>query len=111
MLIKRRYLAPEVVQEMQQTYLDMMQVCSPASDVYAFGMLVYEVISNQVPYAEHSDERKVALMVRDGVLPVFNMQALQHNAGYQTILSTALVPDPVARPNFIELLELIDDLQ
>ena len=62
--MQNRYMAPEVLRNLDPNYKFMRSVCSIKSDMYSFGMVLYELVTRRIAYGEISDE----VQVRDKVL-------------------------------------------
>ena len=74
---------------------------STASDVYSFGIILYEVYSRSDPY-EGEDSKEVVRLVMDKLInkrPV----PMHMPATIQSIMNDCLVSDPEQRPSFNEL--------
>ena len=93
---------------------------SEATDVYAYGMTVYEIVANQHPFAG-VDAAVLPGIVREGKrppLPVLREEELAANpegAALLGIMVQCWVPRPAARPRFRfiehQLLVLCDALE
>jgi len=63
-----RWLAPERLIP-ENFGLSHAQARSAASDVYALGMIIYEVFSGEIPFYETSNTFSLVLRIEDGVRP------------------------------------------
>jgi len=55
------YVAPEVLRGEKYTQ---------ASDIYSFGIVVYELLANSYPYYEHVEDKLLSLrIIQDGLRP------------------------------------------
>jgi serine/threonine protein kinase len=63
------YIAPEILRE-QKDY-------TKASDIYSFGIIMYEVISGLPPYYDVSHNENLAIKICQGLRPRFNIKVLQ----------------------------------
>lgn len=82
------YMAPEVAGGVQAT---------PASDVYALGVVVFEMLAGTRPFEVHS--REAVLNVHAAlVTPDVRQRRADLSSGVQVVLGQALNTDPAARP-------------
>ena len=74
---------------------------TPAGDVYAFGIVLYEIFSGKHPYtiSQYDAVLKNVLEGRRPVLP----QGVQLPAGCQELMSNCWDADPAARPSFEDI--------
>ena len=86
-------MAPELLQGVSGN--------TTASDVYSFGIILYEVYSRADPY-EGEDTNEVIRLVKDKV--VNKRPVPRHMPGpMQSLMNDCLVRDPEERPSFDEL--------
>ena len=91
-----RYMAPELLEG--KSY-------SEKADVYAVGLLMYEIMSGMLPYAEIQNPWNLSQKILDGVRP--DMSALPK--GIKALISYCVSTDPAHRPDMeyvVEMLEL-----
>lgn len=82
------YMAPEQAQGLQ---------LSPATDVYAAGTMLYELLSGRLPFAEGGDALTLLYRhVYERPLPLFEV-APQVPEGVANVVMRALSPDPADR--------------
>ncbi|GBC06258.1 hypothetical protein RclHR1_06710008 [Rhizophagus clarus] len=90
------YLAPEILRGNDYT---------KASDVYSFGIIMYVVISELLPYHDNAHNEFLALNICEGLRPEFNIkvpQLILH------LIKRCLDADPSNRPNAKELTRILD---
>ena len=93
------FVAPEVLRDEKFT---------KAADIYGFGMLMFEVISGEVPFADREFDIHLALDVCDGVRPQIPGYAPEP---YITLMKRCWDPIPTNRPTANELYNHFRDWQ
>lgn len=91
------WISPEIV---------LRKFWSEKSDVYAFGIVVWEIFSGRVPYSEHSSECNTELLRRI----LGNLRpSLQHisniDAAILSLIAKMWDDDPNKRPSMVEVLD------
>lgn len=85
-----RYIAPEL-------YRGQEGLISPANDIYAVGVILYEFLSGRPVFEADSEAVLMALQIR-GDIPVCRpRQGLEHITPPQDLLEAMLAPDPLTR--------------
>jgi len=92
------YMAPEVL---------CGQPYSQASDIYSLGILMYEIISEQIPYQDNFKDDLLALKICKGLRPKFNIKVPQLLVD---IIKKCLDANPLERPTISELDEIFSKL-
>ena len=87
------FIAPEVFMTNEST---------KESDVYAFGILVYEIVTNLIPY-EGLRYEQLVIYVSKGNRPLFVNE--NDNDPYQNLIRKCWSNDPKDRPTFNEIVE------
>lgn len=82
------YLAPECLTSSQ---------IHPSRDVWAFGCVLYYLLTGKNPWKGHTDMQVFALL-QAGAVP-FDLEALECSEACKTIIRTALARDPGERPS------------
>lgn len=82
------YISPEQVRG---------EAATPASDVYAFGVVLYEMLSGRLPFAAENPTQ-VAAMHRDVDPPPLQSLRPDAPAALAELATAALAKDPAARP-------------
>jgi serine/threonine protein kinase len=88
------YLAPELLRGQDYT---------KASDIYSFGIIMYEVISELPPYYDNAHNEFLALTICEGLRPEFNIkvpQLILH------LIKSCLDANPSSRPDARNLSEI-----
>ncbi|KAG8914311.1 hypothetical protein FRC01_004129, partial [Tulasnella sp. 417] len=93
-----RHLSPEL--------LDEDPVHTLASDVWAWGCLALEIMTEYVPYASAKSEQGIILAIARGRLPA-NISELHLPHNINTALSLCWNPKPDLRPNMARILSVI----
>lgn len=104
------WLAPEVMSSPQDgAGSNVTTLYGPSADVYSYGILLYEILSRDLPYL-NMDELNTQMMsrfkfkelIRGGLRP-----RLEPNHGYPLwfceIMARAWSHDPQARPTFVQI--------
>ena len=91
------YVAPEVLRG--KTY-------TQASDVYGFGIIIYEVFNGLPPYHDMAHEGLLALKICQGFRPKFNIKVPQL---IEDIAKKCVDADPLKRPTAEYLKESFDE--
>jgi serine/threonine protein kinase len=89
------YIAPEVLRGQNYT---------KASDIYSFGIIIYEVISGLPPYHDVGHDKNLAIKICQGFRPRFNIkvpQLILH------LIKRCLDADPSNRPTAEEIKEIL----
>jgi serine/threonine protein kinase len=85
------YIAPEILRG--QNY-------NKASDIYSFGILMYEIISGLPPYHDLSHDENLAIKICQGLRPRFNTKVPQLIVH---LIKRCLDADPLDRPTTEEI--------
>lgn len=85
------YLAPEILQNNQY---------SKASDVYAFSFIVYEILSNEIPYNELNNFNQIISEVIKGKRPEFSSTITER---FQKLIAQCWASDPSERTTFEDI--------
>src|SRR5581483_2277965 len=89
------YLAPELLTR-RGSY-------SKATDVYAFGIIMWEISSQEKPFQELKHDTQLALQICKGLRPTITNDTPQF---YQDLLQKCWHADPTQRPTANEIYEL-----
>ncbi|KXS21569.1 kinase-like protein [Gonapodya prolifera JEL478] len=87
-----RWIAPELFDLTPNT---------EKSDVFAFGMILYELVSRRLPFHEYNDDQ-VEQAYRRGLRPVIPEKV---PAGFKSIIEHCWHQDPSKRPTFVQMIE------
>jgi serine/threonine protein kinase len=89
------YIAPEILRGRNYT---------KASDIYSFGILMYEVISGLPPYHDLSHDENLAIKICQGLRPRFNTKVPQLIVH---LIKRCLDADPLDRPTAKEINDIL----
>lgn len=89
------YAAPEM-------FTDLQGSREPSIDVYAFGMLMYAVATQSIPF-EGVDPRVVSRIVEDGKRPEISSGMKQKHPNYVGLMVSCWAQDPQKRPTFQDI--------
>ncbi|CAB4437978.1 unnamed protein product [Rhizophagus irregularis] len=90
------YIAPEILRGQNYT---------KASDIYSFGIIMYEMISGLPPYRDVSHDENLAIKICQGLRPRFNIkvpQLILH------LIKRCLDANPLNRPTANEIQSIIE---
>ena len=90
------YISPEIYQNVEYNI---------ESDVYAFAFIMYEIITNEQPFAECKSVEEIKTKVINGIRPKFPYPI---SDAYQDLIERCWNQDPSKRPTFDEI---VDELQ
>ncbi|CAB4437981.1 unnamed protein product [Rhizophagus irregularis] len=90
------YIAPEILRG--QNY-------NKASDIYSFGIIMYEVISGLPPYHDVSHDENLAIKICQGLRPRFNIKVPQLIVH---LIKRCLDANPLNRPTASKFYEILD---
>ncbi|KZO98419.1 kinase-like protein [Calocera viscosa TUFC12733] len=95
-----RWLAPERL-DPKRFQMSAAKARSTSSDVYAFGMVIYEVFSGQVPFHEITNQAIVPVHILEGKRPnaLDDFTRLGFNGRLCALLSACWQGDPTTRPS------------
>jgi serine/threonine protein kinase len=85
------YIAPEILRGGHYTQ---------ASDIYSFGIIMYEVISESPPYYGIDQDEYLAIRICEGLRPNFNIKLPQL---ILQLIKSCLDANPLNRPNAFDL--------
>jgi len=89
------YIAPEVLRGQNYT---------KASDIYSFGIIMYEVISGLPPYHDISHDNNLAIKICQGLRPRFNIKVPQLIVH---LIKRCLDANPLNRPSVNEIADIV----
>jgi serine/threonine protein kinase len=92
------YIAPEILR--RQNY-------SKASDIYSFGIIMYEVISGLPPYYNLAHNELLAIKICQGLRPRFNIKVPQ---SIVHLIKRCLDANPSNRPTADEISKILNQL-
>ncbi|KRX26420.1 Serine/threonine-protein kinase B-raf [Trichinella nelsoni] len=99
------WMAPEVIR------MDKSNPYSYHSDVYSYGVVLFELISNQLPYGHINNKDQILFMVGRGFLkPDLNRLRSDTPAGLRKMIESCIRYIPVERPEFRMILNALHDL-
>ncbi|RIA83820.1 kinase-like domain-containing protein [Glomus cerebriforme] len=93
------YVAPEVLRGKKYTQ---------ASDIYSFGIIIYEVINRLPPYHDMAHDDFLAIKICQGLRPRFNIKVPQL---FDDLVKQCVDADPSKRPNAEYLCERFNQWQ
>src|SRR5207248_2883285 len=93
------YVAPEALQN--EPYIQ-------ANDIYSFGIIAYELLTNTFPYADYNlDDIQLALTICQGYRP--NIDEAKIPQLLKDLIKKCWDADPVKRPSTHELYKTLGD--
>ncbi|GBC09450.1 hypothetical protein RclHR1_08880003 [Rhizophagus clarus] len=92
------YMAPEIFQGQKYT---------KASDVYSFGMIMWELMTGRRPFWDRSHDTELILDIYDGLRPPIVTNAPK---GYIELMKECWHSDPNKRPNATYICEVINKI-
>lgn len=98
-----RWLAPEILESSSALH-------TKASDVWSFGMLCLELLSNEPPYSHHTREPSIILDIARGRLPERPRDARNLTDPIWELLQRCWQMRPEARPTITEVLSALESL-
>ncbi|GES87610.1 kinase-like domain-containing protein [Rhizophagus clarus] len=90
------YIAPEVLRGQNYT---------KAADIYSFGIIMYEVISELPPYYDVSHDNNLALWICLGLRPRFNIKV---PISFVNLIKQCLDANSSKRPKAEEIIKILD---
>jgi serine/threonine protein kinase len=94
------YIAPEILREQKDYTID--------SDIYSFGIIMYEVISGLPPYNDVSHDENLAIKICKGLRPRFNIKVPQLIVH---LIKKCLDANPLSRPTTKEIADTLGKLK
>lgn len=86
-----RWLAPEVLRGENYT---------PKSDVFSYGMVMYELVARQIPFYENHWDSQVEDAIMKGSRPTVPEGVLP---AYSSVMIACWAEDAMSRPTFTEI--------
>eukprot|EP00039_Didymoeca_costata_P008695 m.115182 g.115182 ORF g.115182 m.115182 type:complete len:950 (+) comp14192_c0_seq2:204-3053(+) len=80
----------------------------PPADVYSFGIVMYEIASREMPYAEYSAYNipKLLQKVTEGLRPVIPLN-LKYPEEFKVLMESCIQENPSARPTFERICQVL----
>lgn len=98
--LRIRWLAPELFAQQAQ--------CSHYSDVYSYGMTLWQMASRQIPFQEHGDYQVVIGLIQEGSRPVIPESA---PITLRQVIQQAWVAESGQRPAIFNILKYLTSLR
>ncbi len=92
------YLAPEIFEEQKYT---------TASDIYSFGMIMWELMTGRKPFWDRNDDTELIIEICDGLRPLIVTNAPE---GYIELMQKCWDSDPNKRPTSFYLKNKLDSI-
>jgi serine/threonine protein kinase len=89
------YVAPEIFRGQKYT---------KASDIYSFGMIMWELMTGRRPFWNHEHDAELIIKICDGLHPPIDTNAPE---GYIELMQECWNPDPNKRPTVTDLMNKI----
>ncbi len=99
---KPMWLAPEVLRRGKY---------SRASDVYAFGIILWELMTRLIPFRGHDEGKDYVKLIKgitDGLRPPIPSSL---PAGLQSLMTSCWAADPAKRPTFAQIIDQLQVLE
>ena len=106
-----RYMAPEVLVFLDTQVSDQGNAVAKyneSCDVYSFGLLLWEVMHRQIPFADYPGIQVVAVLARSVQRPPLNLPAGYEGLG--ALISSCWHHDPAERPPMCTCVEFLSEL-
>jgi len=105
-----RYIAPEILNDLKPSFAEMARICSQASDVFSFGMVVYEIVSRAAPFYEFSEEEARGRIL-SGEQPSLPPDFQAAYSKYDELVRAATSRDPDTRPgDFLQIRQFFENI-
>jgi serine/threonine protein kinase len=109
-----KWMAPELLkEEVDLVEKIRYQSYNEKTDVYMFGVFLWEVFARSEPYPGISDTKAAHYIASEGGSP--DLSQMKCPEGYRDLVASCLSRDPSARPNMIQvaatLRELLEDIK
>jgi len=100
------WMPPEVIR------MKMMNPYGTRSDVYSFGIVLYELLSCSLPYTEFKSRDQILFLVGSGRLKP-DMKKLRNDTPkrFRTLLDNCIAYEPSDRPEFREIFSALDTIR
>lgn len=93
-----RWMAPEVIEHKPYDH---------KADVFSFGVLLWELITTQIPYSYLTPLQAAVGVVQQGLRPIIPKQTHPNLA---ELIEKCWQQDPILRPNFSEIIEKLQQI-
>jgi len=98
------WTAPEVLQDEVGEDVDYTM-----ADVYSFGIVLWEVLMREQPYAGKSAPQIAVAVIRDDIRPTLNHVA-DNERPYVDLMTSCWDRDPIKRPVFLDVMNSIQQM-
>ncbi len=93
------YMAPEILQGKEYT---------TASDIYSFGMIMWELITGRIPFWDQNDNIEFTIKICENFRPPINKNTPK---GYNELMQKCWDSDPNKRPTTFDILEKLINIK